>query len=321
MLGVRKKIYHVIWLLLAILSFSGGSFAALVYTPTPFDKSKAKIVVVVHGCLQSAESMALGTGWDQLADAGNFVVIYPQVSKGSNPVDCWGWYLQDNQKRETGQLAEIMREVQSAKKALDLKDPDVFAVGISSGAATVAGLLACFPKDFKAGALHSGPSYGLAKTLHEGEQVLKHGPSPEISTAPCRPRDFIGDVMAIQGTSDPVVNPKNADRVLFDFLGVTEPSSVKEAKDGGLEFTVSEFRSDKGGRGRLILIKGLGHAWSGFTQNLRHAAILGPQSKIPTQIPFFSDKGPSATNLMWEFFKETPARADSRSPSGSTRRK
>src|SRR6266404_5167928 len=39
------------------------------------------LVVVLHGCNQNAESIALQSGWNKLADGFDFYVIYPEQKR------------------------------------------------------------------------------------------------------------------------------------------------------------------------------------------------------------------------------------------------
>lgn len=291
--------------------FTAPSLASLIYTPTNFNKETAQIVVVIHGCLQSAESMSLGTGWDQIAEKNNLIVLYPQVPTQSNPLDCWGWYLSENQRPDSGQVKLIMDEVKNLKTTYDLKNASVFVTGISSGAGLAANLLACHPDEFQGGALHSGMSYGVAQDLAAAQKVMSQGPSESPSSAPCKPQNFNGTILVIQGTSDKIVHPLNASRIIHDFTGEKNPSSKDELKGGGLSYTVSNYSTSGNPRGRLVMIQNLDHAWSGFSENLRNKVLLAPKAQFPTILPFFSDQGPSATNLSWEFFKSSK-----RNPSG-----
>lgn len=298
-----KKIYSCIFAL-ALLLISKVTFAALVYTPSNFKKDHAKIIVVIHGCLQSAESMALGTGWNQIADKNNLMVVYLQAPNGTNPLGCWNWYLPENQRKDSGQLKMARDEIKAIQQVWKIKNTEVYLTGISSGAATVAGLLACFPNEFTAAGIHSGPSYGLAQTLEEGEKVLKGGPPATQSKASCRPEEFKGSVLVIQGTADTVVNPLHAKRIIADFMKDAEAGTAKELNSGALVYSVTDYVSQSHRKGRLVSVTGLGHAWSGFAENLRYPELLGPKAKIPTVLPFFTDMGPSATNLIWDFFRE-----------------
>lgn len=294
------------FLWIGVLCASNPAKATLVYTPAAFKPEKARLLVVIHGCLQSPESMAMGSGWDRIADRENLVVLYPKSPEGTHPIDCWNWFLPENQRADSGQLKSIMDEIQSVKRSLRLKNPEQFVAGISSGGVTVAGLLACFPKAFKAGAVVAGPSYGLVKNLEEAEMILKEGPGETPTNGPCKPRDFHGSLLVIQGSADPVVNPRHATRLIRDFIGSGEPASTRQLKDGETSYSVSDFLASPGkgsARGRLVLVEGLGHAWPGLSAHLKHAQLLGPKGKAPTAVPFFSDPGPSATTLIWDYFR------------------
>ncbi len=254
-------------------------------------------MVVVHGCLQSAESMSLGTGFNLIAEKENLIVLYPQVTPQTHPLDCWSWYDPRNQRSDLGQLKQIMDEIRSVKSRYGIPNADVYAAGISSGGAMVAGLLACFPSEFKGAAVHSGPSYALAQDVKSAERVLKSG--PPTGAGPCRPSDFMGKILVIQGEADSVVHPSHAERVIRDFAGPSGPGAVTIGRENGLLYTTTDY----GHRGRVIRVKGLGHAWPGYAENLRHRKLTGPKGPIPTHIPFFTDQGPNATRLIWEFFR------------------
>ena len=58
-----------------------------------------KIHVVLHGCMQAAESVGnkfySNTGYNNWADGNNILVLYPQVNKSRipfNPQGCWDWW-------------------------------------------------------------------------------------------------------------------------------------------------------------------------------------------------------------------------------------
>lgn len=292
-----------ILLLPLLLAFSLNIHASLIYSPAGFKPQSARVVVVIHGCLQSAESMSLGTGFNQIADRENLLVIYPQVPAQTHPLDCWSWYEPANQRTDQGQLKEIMDEVERVKKRHKISTTELWAVGISSGGATVAGLLACFPDQFKGGAIHSGPSYGLAQDLKTAEQVLKRGPPVGASLGPCRPSDFKGKLIVVQGSADTVVNPKHALRIMRDFIGTDSALTTTSGLENGLRFTAHDFAGESGAKGRVIEVKGLTHAWSGYAENLRHKDLLGPKGPIPTILPFFTDAGPNATARIWEYLR------------------
>ncbi len=291
-------------LLSLLLFISSPCWASLLYTPVHFKSETARLVVVLHGCLQSAESMALGTGWNQIADQNNLVILYPQAPPGSNPIGCWNWYLPENQRADRGQLKLIHDDIFETLERLQMKNAKIYLAGLSSGATTVAGLISCYPQDFTAAAIHSGPSYGLAQNLFEGNQVLKDGPPSTRPPTSCNPNDFTGSLILIQGSDDHEVNPKNADQVIADFARDAKALPPQDFTSGGLSYQVTDYWQKTNLKLRYVNIHGFPHAWAGFVKNLRYPTFVGPDSKNPTQIPFFNATGPSSTNLIWDFFKQ-----------------
>ncbi len=298
-----------------VMVFWGSlSSASLMYIPANFRPETARVVVLIHGCLQSAESIAFGAGWNQIADRNNLAILYPQVPDGTNILGCWSWYSPSNQRPDSGQLKMVMQGLDSFMERLNIKsDRPIFVAGISSGAATVAGLMACFPNRFVAGAIHSGPSYGLAQNLKDGDRVLKEGPPQETSRGPCKPIEYTGSVVVVQGEADTVVHPSHGLRVIADFIGNVNAVGTRQVDTGKTKYTVSDYLSSQYRRGRLILVRDLPHAWSGFPENMRFEAILGPSGRDLTKVPYFSESGPSATNLIWEFFRESGASSSTKS--------
>lgn len=251
-----------------LLLVASTARAHLIHVPEKFDPKTAAIVVVIHGCLQAAESMALGTGFNREADASNWIVLYPQVPAKTSPINCWSWFDPANQGADRGQLKMIMNEVDALAARYGLRDPKVYVTGISSGGATAAGLAACFPKQVRAVALHSAPLYGSAKTLAEADKVLREGPAGLPAKTPCETANYPGGTLILHGEKDNVVDLKNA------------------------ELSYAMFANSDPKRGELIRVPDLEHAWAGFKPTLK------------TEIPFFSPKGPDATALISTFFRK-----------------
>lgn len=276
--------------------------SALVYVPENLNTRTARVLVAIHGCLQTPEALALGTGWNLIAERENLVVIYPRVPKDSNPMDCWGWFDPENQRADSGQLFDIQAEIISWKKSLKISQAPVFAAGISSGAATVAGLLACFPDEFAGGAIHSGPTYGIASSLATGTQVLAQGPLGVSRQGQCDPGGFKKPLIVIHGSLDFVVNPLNVPRITTDFFADFEYTGVQNGEENSLFYSTYDYKSGAALMGRVVVVYGLGHAWSGYGDNVRLGGIPGLSRHLSTELPFFSLKGPNATAMIMDFF-------------------
>ncbi|KAM4038284.1 poly(3-hydroxybutyrate) depolymerase-like [Anomaloglossus baeobatrachus] len=83
---------------LAAPSTYGMDSAGYVYVPSSCQSgAQCKLHIVFHGCLQGREKLgdkyARYTGYNQVADLNNFIILYPQAkSNMSNPNGCWDWW-------------------------------------------------------------------------------------------------------------------------------------------------------------------------------------------------------------------------------------
>src|SRR5262245_20400854 len=50
----------------------------------------APLLIVLHGCTQRAADVAQ-SGWNELADANGFAVVYPEQQTSNSPVRCFSW--------------------------------------------------------------------------------------------------------------------------------------------------------------------------------------------------------------------------------------
>src|SRR5215813_2117738 len=69
-----------------------GNLRMLTYMPSPSAKRPA-LVVVLHGCGQTAAGYDLGAGWSTLADRYGFALLMPQQQPANNPNGCFNWFL------------------------------------------------------------------------------------------------------------------------------------------------------------------------------------------------------------------------------------
>jgi poly(3-hydroxybutyrate) depolymerase len=97
----------------------------------PRDPDRGRLLVVLHGCSQTAETMAAGTQFNRLAEREHLVVLYPQAPPDS-PQQCWSWFKPENQLRGSGQLQLIMDEIEATKINFAMQSPRVYVVGISA---------------------------------------------------------------------------------------------------------------------------------------------------------------------------------------------
>ena len=62
------------------------------YLPDRDSTSGLPLVVMLHGCDQTATEFAEGTRMNRLAEEKGFAVLYPQQSLRGHPMRCWPWF-------------------------------------------------------------------------------------------------------------------------------------------------------------------------------------------------------------------------------------
>lgn len=131
------------------------------YTPAGLHPGKAApLIVVLHGCNQSAQDAALGTGVNALADRMGFVAVYPEQSAHDNPRHCWNWFDPRHQVRGSGEpaaIARITEQVLSRPGGATLDRKRVHVMGLSAGGAMAGILAATYPDIYASVGIHSGP--------------------------------------------------------------------------------------------------------------------------------------------------------------------
>jgi poly(3-hydroxybutyrate) depolymerase len=76
------------------------SDSAFAYVPKSCDTATCKVHVAFHGCEQDASKIGnlfySTTGYNELADSNNIIVLYPQVHASNlvpfNPKGCWDFW-------------------------------------------------------------------------------------------------------------------------------------------------------------------------------------------------------------------------------------
>lgn len=189
-------------------TFSGrsGSRAYRTYVPSTAGDGVTSVVMMLHGCTQTPEDFALGTGMNTHAEAHRFVVLYPEQSRGANAQTCWNWFSSGDQRRDRGE-PEILAGI-ARKAAADhgISRDRTFVAGLSAGAAMAAILGETHPDVFAAIGVHSGLPRGAASDVPSAFAAMAGNGSSALDM-PSR-----SDLRTIifHGDADHTVHPSNA---------------------------------------------------------------------------------------------------------------
>jgi poly(3-hydroxybutyrate) depolymerase len=88
--------------LLEVTAFGSNPGELRMYSYVPAGlPANAPLVVVLHGCTQSAASYNKGSGWSTLADRYGFaLLLLPQQQWNNNPLRCFNWFKPEDNERE-----------------------------------------------------------------------------------------------------------------------------------------------------------------------------------------------------------------------------
>jgi hypothetical protein len=94
---------------------AAGARRYRLYVPASAGDGLQGLVVMLHGCTQSPEDFAAGTGMNALAEAHRLLVVYPAQTGGDNAMSCWNWFRPGDQMRGTGEPAIIAGLTESVR--------------------------------------------------------------------------------------------------------------------------------------------------------------------------------------------------------------
>lgn len=141
-----------------------GSLSANTYIPENFP-NQGPLVVVLHGCTQSAESYNLGSGWSTLADKCGVALLFPEQRRANNAFGGFNWFKPGDSRRGGGEPLSIRQMIRQVVEENAIDPSRVFITGLSSGGAMTSVMLATYPEVFAGGAIIGGLPYRTASTL------------------------------------------------------------------------------------------------------------------------------------------------------------
>ncbi|HEX4177198.1 MAG TPA: PHB depolymerase family esterase [Rhizomicrobium sp.] len=224
-------------------------------------RAGAPLVVVLHGCGQTASGYDAGTGWSALAAELGFAVLAPEQKAVNNPNTCFNWFNPEDITRGEGECASIAAMIRTMIDEHKLDGRRVFITGLSAGGAMTAAMLATYPELFAGGAIIAGLPFGVAANVRDALEAMR--------AAPLRTPHQWGDAVRAasgyaglwpkisiwHGALDTTVNISNAQASVAqwaDVLGLSLAAAKQELVDGVI-------RLSWGNRLEVYTVPTLGH--------------------------------------------------------------
>ena len=283
-----------------------GTLNYELYVPTTYKAGTAMpVVVALHGCTMTADSMRQLTGWDSLGQSKGFIVLFPQQLSSRNFLSCWNWFVPGDMQRGSGEPAIIDGMVNAVERTYSVDSHRVYVAGFSAGGAMANVMGATYPDVFAAVGSGSGCEYNGLPCLGIG------GPSPsqtgQEAYQAMGSHARVMPAIVFQGQQDNIVAPANGPQIVQEWQ-VTDnyvlsgsangpiPTNPTNQSFGGWNSGGSMYTSSSYGdssNSDLIefwSIQGMSHAWSG-----------GNASQL-----YSYPSGPSETDAMYSFFTSHP---------------
>jgi len=153
-----------------------GNLRMLSYVPADLPPG-APLVVVLHGCTQTAAAYDHGTGWSVLADRLGFALLLPEQQRVNNPNSCFTWFAREDSERGRGEPLSIRRMIERMIVDHGLDRRRVYISGLSAGGAMTSVMLAVYPELFAGGAILAGLPYRCAVDLPQALRCMAEGQS------------------------------------------------------------------------------------------------------------------------------------------------
>ena len=202
-----------------------GALRMFAFVPEALPRASA-LVVVLHGCGQTAAGYDFGTGWSTLAKRYGFALLMPEQQGSNNANTCFNWFNPGDVARGRGEAASIRQMIARIVADHKIDSRRIYITGLSAGGAMTSVMLAVYPEVFAGGAIIAGLPFGIASNVREALGGMMQSTS--------RPADQLGDlvrkaskhkgpwpkVSVWHGSADRTVNPGNANEIVKQWLDV-----------------------------------------------------------------------------------------------------
>lgn len=297
---------------------SHGGLEYTKYVPAGVDGStEVPLLVVLHGCTQSADDIKTGTRMNEVADENEFIVIYPEQSSSRHYRQCWQWFNDANTTRGNGEVAIIKGMVDRVKSNHTIDGNEVYAAGMSAGGAMVPNLVVEYADVFSAAGVHSGLEYDVVESQSAGVMAMTqcNGRDPQQAGTLAYDRMEQAGItselptIVFHGTDDYTVYPCNGEQATDQAIQ-TNDLVATGSDDDSIDHTADETYSDcstpkcvdvseyHDSDGNSVVehwvVDGMAHAWSGGNSS---GSYTDPE-------------GPDASRAMWAFFTNTTGSGD-----------
>lgn len=274
-----------------------GNLSMFVHVPDALPAHDVPVVVVLHGCLHTAEAYVNEVGWNDVADKEKFIGLYPQTTDNQA---CFAWYDPAQARRDKGQALSIKQMIDYVKAHYPVGE--VYVTGASSGGAMTSVMLATYPDVFAAGAVMSAVPFQCSNTpLSMTACMLATQPYGKdewaglIRDAAPTPAHY-PRVSVWHGAADQAASPINATEIV---AGWNEVHGISQSPTRTWTVGPANYSQFADANGNVQV-----EEW--IIGNMGHAVAIDPSHGCGTPTKYMVDVGLCSTTLALDFFFRRP---------------
>ncbi|MCU4179670.1 alpha/beta hydrolase family esterase [Bosea sp. BH3] len=275
-----------------------GALRAYTHVPELLPE-RAPLVVVLHGCTQTAAGYDYGSGWSQLADRHGFALLCPEQQRANNPNLCFNWFVPEDVRRDSGEALSIAQMVQMMTEIHRLDRRRVFITGLSAGGAMACAMLATYPDLFAGGAIIAGLPFRCASSVPEAlDRMRGHGQPPVRSLealvrGASRHAGPWPTLSLWHGSADHTVAPGNMDAIIAQWRGIHGLLNAQPERNSIGPHSRRLWRDEAGiAKIEAVSVAGMGHG-----------TPLSRADEIGNPGAFMLDAGISSTRHIARFWQ------------------
>jgi poly(hydroxyalkanoate) depolymerase family esterase len=303
-----------------------------VYVPDAYDgNTPLPMVMVLHGCHQTRDTVFDEFGWDEVAEQNGFIVVAPDISTsdpGRSP-QCWGYWVSNEIHQGAGEVEDLHQIARQVEQHWRINPDRRHITGLSSGGFMANAAAVAHNEYWASAGVHSGGGYNETAATYSFFCISPRQSSgtfraPSDISADMRAEmdnDYMIPMMLIHSENDCAVG-YGLENGASQWGGLTSNRQAWLAVNGGSRFATTDcsrngiecehlkFGSPQRSTLEVVSMAGLiqgtdankGHYWSGGKAD-------GQWTKT---------QGPRAADLFWDFFRRHPRQACATCPAAPT---
>ena len=282
-----------------------------VFVPSAYTgQSPVPMVMVLHGCNQNETNMINETGFKDLAERDNFIVVYPFITSYDQfPMraqNCWGFFIDQQIHKGAGEVEDLYQLALEVEAEFKIDPNRRYVTGLSSGAGMAVDLAVARNEYFAAAGSVEGLPYSetsssvvLFGCSLQGQFKPVSADVTAMQSEQTRPGEQRAiPIMVVHDRNDCIVNLTGGANIRDSWLarfGINQAAvATTDCTAKGVSCTRIKYGTPQRSVVETVFYDGdrgfnSGHYWVGDNSG---------QYADPT--------GPSASDLQWAFFQGHP---------------